>query len=977
MKQRKISVVLVLLLSAIGMEAFAHNAEVNNLNEQPTTESMVIANTEFVYTNSDEVNGYACLADKKYHLHRELNNCINEYDKGINSLPYDAQFDLKSLVETHIVNNQAGTDQRIDEDLFSSMNLAYRFYPIDYSRDGGEYGPIETLFLTLTGKDELGYYNGIGYFNQVRENIVEGKRVGEKIKGENPFGGEYRLANHASLGRQPIVRVELYSKNNPEMVYAAGYLKLEISEFVEKVSEKCDNFFTCQDVIVANIDGSEADNTIQVVWDQIQEHLNNLNEGECLSPKDWNSYQVVENEQYIYDEAADELVLIDKEYSPAHRYNNVGTLEVIQENSWGVHTNTLKWSFTADDYKYLYYDLQSRPNGIDWDTGKSTVDVKRYYRLTSSDSSLPDLYFGFTIPAGKLQFPDNVFDNLPYDAEINGIYYNFWGYQATVTSTKSGASYTGNVVIPSHVTYNGTIYKVTGIGNYAFYGCSGLTSITIGNSVTSIGKRAFHHCSGLTSVTIPNSVASIGEGAFSGCSGLTSVTIPNSVTSIGDYAFSYCSGLTSVTIPNSVTSIGSDTFYICSGLTSVTIPNSVTSIGRSAFYGCSGLTSVTIPNSVTSIGDYAFYPCSRLTSITIPNSVISIGRSTFSGCSGLNSIVVDANNTVYDSRNECNAIVETATNTLLRGSNSTVIPTSVTSIGEYAFHSCSGLTSITIPNSVTSIGDYAFAFCYGLTSVTIDNRTPLEINSNTFKNVSNSTLYVPFGCKSDYEEADVWRDFEEIVEIDLESSYDITNVLELENASVVQGGWVTVPVGMTNEDDITAFQFELRLPKGFSVQDATLTARKSNHTMSYSLLENGNYQFAAFSLNARAFNGNEGALVNVTLKANSTVTPSDYTIEVKNIELTTTDEQACVPANCSATLTVSDIKVGDANGDGKISITDAVAVVNKLLGKPSVNFRADAADVTGDGKITITDAVAIVNIVLGKRPANARGREPQ
>ena len=182
---------------------------------------------------------------------------------------------------------------------------------------------------------------------------------------------------------------------------------------------------------------------------------------------------------------------------------------------------------------------------------------------------------------------------------------------------------------------------------------------------------------------------------------------------------------------------------------------------------------------------------------------------------------------------------------------------------------------------------------------------------------------------------------------------------------------------MANEDEITAFQFELQLPEGVSVQDAALTARRSNQTMSYSQLANGNYQFAAFSLNARAFNGNEGALVNVILKANSTVTPGDYTIKVKSIELTTTDEQACVPANCSATLTVSNIKVGDANGDGKVSITDAVAVVNKLLGKPSANFRADAADVTGDGKITITDAVAIVNIVLGKRPANARMREPQ
>ena len=136
------------------------------------------------------------------------------------------------------------------------------------------------------------------------------------------------------------------------------------------------------------------------------------------------------------------------------------------------------------------------------------------------------------------------------------------------------------------------------IEDYAFRGCSGLTSVTIPNSVESIGDYAFSDCSGLTSVTIPNSVTSIGSQAFSDCSDLTSVTIPNSVTSIGDYAFRGCSDLTSVTIPNSVTSIGKYAFALCSGLTSVTIPNSVTSIGDEAFYGCDNLRTI-ISLSVT------------------------------------------------------------------------------------------------------------------------------------------------------------------------------------------------------------------------------------------------------------------------------------------------------------------------------------------------------------------------------------------
>ena len=148
---------------------------------------------------------------------------------------------------------------------------------------------------------------------------------------------------------------------------------------------------------------------------------------------------------------------------------------------------------------------------------------------------------------------------------------------------------------------------------------------------------------------------------------------------------------------------------------------SVTSIGDEAFEKCSGLTSVTIPNSVTSIGVYAFWGCSGLTSVTIPNSVTSIGNSAFSRCSGLSLVTVDVNNPKYDSRDNCNAIIEKSTNTLIAGCKTTIIPNSVTSIGWYSFSGCSSLTSVTIPNSVTSIGNEAFRACSSLTSVTIPN----------------------------------------------------------------------------------------------------------------------------------------------------------------------------------------------------------------------------------------------------------------
>ena len=329
--------------------------------------------------------------------------------------------------------------------------------------------------------------------------------------------------------------------------------------------------------------------------------------------------------------------------------------------------------------------------------------------------------------------------------------------------------------------------SVTSIGNEAFTGCSTLTKVELNNNdivskryntstgssiitifggqvkeyylgedVTSIGDGAFYGCSNLTTVQMTDNVTSIGEYAFSGCEKLASINISNKVTSIGDFAFRNCFKLTSITIPASLTNLEPHAFNNCR-LTKVEIHSNaivskdesytslvsyfgplveeyilgeeVTKIGNYAFSG-SAITSIIIPNNVTSIGKSAFSG-SALTSIYIPVKVTSIGDNAFYNCIGLTSVQVESGNTVYDSRENCNAIIETASNTLLLGCKNTIIPNTVTSIGDNAFYCCEGLTSIIIPNSVKNIGDKAFYCCTGLTTVNLSNSIT-KIGKNAF-----------------------------------------------------------------------------------------------------------------------------------------------------------------------------------------------------------------------------------------------------
>lgn len=476
-----------------------------------------------------------------------------------------------------------------------------------------------------------------------------------------------------------------------------------------------------------------------------------------------------------------------------------------------------------------------------------------------------------------------------HDFELDGIYYNINGNEAIVTfkgNYSYSNGYNGNVTIPNTVSYNGITYNVSSIGNEA----------------------------------------------FSGCNELTSVSIPNSVTEIGNYSFSYCEGLTSVTIPNSVTTIGNHAFLHCCGLTSITIPNSVTTIGSHAFTDCWTLTSASIPSQLKVLGDAAFLGCFKLESnMYIPKTVTYIGLYPFAECDSLTILTVDKDNPIYDSRDNCNAIIETSTNTLICGINTSTIPESITSIGDYAFRACYLLESIYIPEKVKKIGECAFYLDSKLRELNIP-ASVTAISDWTFGGCHKLKVTIP----------------NSITYIGSHAFYGCSLLnSNIPNAVIHIGDWAFAEcTSMTSISIPNTIRF-IGDNAFYGCNSSSSGAYYWNTpTDVYSYITN----VSAVSIGSEVFNLVINDYSNRTLYV-PYGTSAEYQADTKWSQYFGSIVEMNGPS-------------GDMNGDGTISIRDVTTLIDYLLGAESGSFSVDNADVNGDGQITIADATALIDMLL-------------
>lgn len=621
-----------------------------------------------------------------------------------------------------------------------------------------------------------------------------------------------------------------------------------------------------------------------------------------------------------------------------------------------------------------------------------------------------------------------------YDFMVDSIAYNIVNEtEVAVTSENSASpsySQLNAAVIPETVTHQGITYTVTSIGKNAFREAAALMSVTIPPTITTVSDSAFYKCNTLaevhiasleswcnisfarsidnpiyyahrlflndqeiTDLVIPEGVTEIKDYAFMFCKSLTSVIIPDCVTSIGNSAFSLCTAMTSVTIGESVKSIGNAAFQDCKGLVTVKVPDSVEDLGGSVFSRCDNLTSAIIGNSVKRLESFLFYSCDKLKSVTIGNSVTDIVGNSFSYCTGLltltiprsvsfidglafddcyrlTSIDVVSDNPYFDSRNNCNAIIKTSTNTLVKGCKNTVIPNTVEVIGRAAFTQvsmeempipnsvkriewiafwlCHSLKKVHIPSSVTFIEHSAFNECTGLTSITVDSDNPVYDSRDSCNAIiETATDKVLYACNNTI----LPKSVKIIGESAFEKCYGLKTIEFGDSVTLIE----------TN-----AFYDCNNLTK--------VTLGKTLKTISdYSFYGCGKIESITLpatvtKIGPRAFTYCYALKSVISYAVTPPVMTSSNTFTDYNTPVLYVPEEsleAYRTTDCwSRFATILPIKKGDANGDSELNITDVTALIDMLLSDDTSAINVANADVNGDGTINITDVTALIDMLL-------------
>ena len=550
-----------------------------------------------------------------------------------------------------------------------------------------------------------------------------------------------------------------------------------------------------------------------------------------------------------------------------------------------------------------------------------------------------------------------------------------------------------------------------------------IKTVVIKDGVTTIEEGAFRDCKNLTSITIPASVTKIGDYAFKNCENLANITISGSVTKIGDYAFSGCSNLIDVTILGSADIIGDYAFENCANLSRVSIKSGLTSIGKSAFVDCESLASIVLPDGVTQIGDYAFNNCKSLASITIPASVTNIGEDVFSGCSTLVRIEVDSENRNYTSLD--GVLFSKDLTKIIRypegRSGDYTIPSNVTSIGNFAFKGCAGLTNVIIPNGVTSIGELAFSGCKNLSVVTIPDSVNnigfyafsnckalssvtlpdglMSIKGSTFNGCSNLiSIKIPnsvtqigwaafSGCSN---LTDVYYDGteEQWKQVKIDNGNDANYLLNaatihftepqpqppVETSGTIAvssvraraGQTITVKVDLSANKGISNMRLQMSYPEGFTLE--SIQKGDALSTLFFTPPGKLTANPVNFLWDGREADTSEGCILELTFRVADTVAVGEYSISLSYQKDDVLDGslEGIDLALQSGTVSVVEFTRGDIDGDGVIGMKDLGALRKYFAGGYDAgNFVMEAADLDGDGVVTMKDLGVLRRYLAG------------